>query len=52
VEDTSWIYLTIFGLLLCNAYQLITLPKYNALSLEERKAKKSKLNKDSKSLKK
>ncbi|MCJ1750242.1 KinB-signaling pathway activation protein [Mammaliicoccus sciuri] len=52
VEDTSWIYLTIFGLLLCNAYQLITLPKYNALSLEERKAKKSKLNKDGKSLKK
>lgn len=40
VEDTSWIYLTIFGLLLCNVYQLITLPKFNALSLEERKAKK------------
>nr|WP_213017716.1 KinB-signaling pathway activation protein [Mammaliicoccus sp. F-M27] len=44
VEDTSWIYLTIFGLLLCNAYQLITLPKFNALSLEERKTKK--LNKE------
>ncbi|WP_323703962.1 KinB-signaling pathway activation protein [Mammaliicoccus sp. Dog046] len=42
VEDTSWIYLTIFGLLLCNAYQLITLPKFNALSLEERKMKKTK----------
>nr|WP_237687733.1 MULTISPECIES: KinB-signaling pathway activation protein [Mammaliicoccus] len=41
VEDTSWIYLTIFGLLLCNVYQLITLPKFNALSLEERKAKKA-----------
>ena len=40
VEDTSWIYLTIFGLLLCNAYQLITLPKFNALSLKERKTKK------------
>ncbi|MEB7779716.1 KinB-signaling pathway activation protein [Mammaliicoccus fleurettii] len=40
VEDTSWIYLTIFGLLLCNVYQLITLPKFNALSLEERKTKK------------
>lgn len=39
VEDTSWIYLTIFGLLLCNAYQLIMLPKYNELSLEERKKK-------------
>lgn len=42
VEDTSWIYLTIFGLLLCNAYQLITLPKFNALSLKERKNKKMK----------
>ena len=40
VEDTSWIYLTIFGLLLCNSYQLIMLPKYNELSLEERKRKK------------
>lgn len=39
VEDTSWIYLTIFGLLLCNSYQLIMLPKYNELSLEERKKK-------------
>lgn len=42
VEDTMWIYITIFGLLLCNAYQLIQLPKYNALSLEERKQKKAK----------
>ena len=39
VEDTSWIYLTIFGLLLCNSYQLIMLPKYNELSLDERKKK-------------
>lgn len=39
VEDTSWIYLTIFGLLLCNSYQLIMLPKYNELSMEERKKK-------------
>src|SRR5699024_4039073 len=39
VEDTSWIYLSIFGLLLCNLYQLIMLTKYNELFLEERKKK-------------
>lgn len=45
VEDTSWIYITIFGLLICNSYQLIFLPKFNKLSLEERK-RKQEINKN------
>lgn len=40
VKDTTWLYCTIFALLLCNAFQLLSLPKYNALSLEERKMRK------------
>ena len=40
VEDTTWLYCTIFPLLLCNAYQLLTLPKYNEASRQERYARK------------
>lgn len=40
VEDMMWLYCTIFSLLLCNAYQLLTLPKYNRLSAEERKERR------------
>ncbi|MCE4957276.1 KinB-signaling pathway activation protein [Macrococcoides caseolyticum] len=40
VKDMMWLYCTIFSLLLCNAYQLLSLPKYNQLSFEERKARK------------
>ncbi|MGK0554111.1 KinB-signaling pathway activation protein [Macrococcus capreoli] len=40
VQDMMWLYCTIFSLLLCNAFQLLSLPKYNRLSYEERKARK------------
>jgi len=40
VKDMMWLYCTIFSLLLCNAFQLLSLPKYNRLSFEERKARK------------
>lgn len=40
VEDTTWLYITIVPLLLCNAFQLLMLPKYNAASKEERYNKK------------
>ncbi|KAA1037650.1 KinB-signaling pathway activation protein [Macrococcus equipercicus] len=40
VEDTTWLYCTIFPLLLCNAYQLLVLPKYNKASRQERYARK------------
>ncbi|MCJ8009643.1 KinB-signaling pathway activation protein [Lederbergia wuyishanensis] len=35
-NDESWIYLMIFPLIACNAYQILMLPKYNRLSAEER----------------
>jgi len=40
VKDMMWLYCTIFALLLCNAFQLLSLPKYNKASFEERKARK------------
>lgn len=40
VKDMMWLYCTIFALLLCNAFQLLSLPKYNKASYEERKARK------------
>jgi KinB signaling pathway activation protein len=36
VNEESWVYLMVFPLLLCNAYQLLMLPKLNEKSLEER----------------
>jgi len=38
-NDESWIYLMIFPLIACNAYQILMLPKYNRLSAEERAKK-------------
>lgn len=40
VEDTTWLYCTILPLLLCNAYQLLSLPKYNEASRKERYERK------------
>lgn len=34
-NDESWIYLMIFPLIACNAYQILMLQKYNRLSAEE-----------------
>lgn len=36
VNEESWVYLMVFPLLICNAYQLLMLPKLNQKSLEER----------------
>ena len=38
-NDTSWLYLMLFALLSCNAFQILALPKYNALSEKEREAR-------------
>lgn len=47
VNEHSWLYLMLFPLLACNAYQLLVLHKLNQKSLEERQAlrKKVKINK-------
>jgi len=37
-NEQSWVYLMIFPLLVCNAYQLLMLPKYNEKSLKERES--------------
>lgn len=34
-NEENWLYLMIFPLIACNAYQLLILPKYNRLSEEE-----------------
>ncbi|MFS0646235.1 KinB-signaling pathway activation protein [Siminovitchia sp. 179-K 8D1 HS] len=34
-NEKNWLYLMIFPLIACNAYQLLILPKYNRLSEEE-----------------
>jgi KinB signaling pathway activation protein len=36
VNEESWVYLMVFPLLVCNAYQLLMLPRLNEKSLEER----------------
>jgi KinB signaling pathway activation protein len=38
VNEHSWLYLMLFPLLICNAYQLLVLHKLNQRSLQERKA--------------
>ena len=38
-NDENWLFLMIYPLIACNAYQLLILPTYNRLSEEERKAK-------------
>lgn len=37
VNEESWVYLMAFPLLICNAYQLLMLPKLNEKSQQERK---------------
>jgi KinB signaling pathway activation protein len=39
-KESKWLFLMLFALLACNAYQLLALPKYNKRSEEEKKAKK------------
>nr|WP_246628946.1 KinB-signaling pathway activation protein [Mesobacillus maritimus] len=36
VNEESWVYLMLFPLLICNAYQLLMLPRLNERSLKER----------------
>ena len=56
VNEHSWLYLMLFPLLACNAYQLLVLQKLNQKSLEERKALeekvKTKIKKNKKAQKK
>jgi KinB signaling pathway activation protein len=40
VNEQDWVYLMIFPLLICNAYQLFILPKLNERSMAERETKK------------
>ena len=40
VNEPSWVYLMVFPLIVCNAYQLLILPKLNERSLIERENKK------------
>ncbi|WAA09389.1 KinB-signaling pathway activation protein [Fervidibacillus albus] len=42
VNDTDWLYLMIFPLVICNAYQLLSLPKFLQKSQEERTVLKRK----------
>ncbi|WP_338450567.1 KinB-signaling pathway activation protein [Niallia oryzisoli] len=43
LNDSNWLYLMIFPLLVCNAYQLLILHKLNENSIKERQAKSNKL---------
>nr|WP_286183340.1 KinB-signaling pathway activation protein [Bacillus sp. ISL-55] len=54
VNEHSWLYLMLFPLLACNAYQLLVLHKLNQKSQQERKAleKKTKTKKNEKAQKK
>ncbi|GIN20612.1 MAG TPA: KinB-signaling pathway activation protein [Bacillus bacterium] len=36
INEESWLFLMIFPLIACNAYQILVLPKYNRLSEEDR----------------
>lgn len=52
VNEHSWLYLMLFPLLACNAYQLLVLHKLNQKSLEERKALEQKVKTSKKKQKK
>ncbi|WP_071461131.1 KinB-signaling pathway activation protein [Bacillus massilinigeriensis] len=41
VNEHGWLYLMLFSLIACNAYQLLMLPKYNRMSQEEREQAKA-----------
>lgn len=51
VNEQSWVYLMVFPLIICNAYQILALPKYLKRSEEERalsQSRKSNQNSDTK----
>ena len=52
VNEHSWLYLMLFPLLVCNAYQLLVLHKLNQRSLQERKALEEKAKTKAKTNKK
>jgi KinB signaling pathway activation protein len=52
VDDRSWLYLMLFGLLACNAYQLLILHKLNAQSVQDRQTRLNQSNNNKKSVKK
>jgi len=52
VNEHSWLYLMLFPLLVCNAYQLLVLHKLNQRSLQERKALEEKAKTKTKTNKK
>jgi KinB signaling pathway activation protein len=52
VNEPSWIYLMLFSLLACNAYQILILHKLNMQSQRDRQSKQSLNNKITKSPKK
>lgn len=52
VNEHSWLYLMLFPLLACNAYQLLVLQKLNQKSMEERKVLQEKAKAKTKSNKK
>jgi len=52
VNEHSWLYLMLFPLLICNAYQVLVLHKLNQKSLEERKALDRNINANKKAQKK
>jgi KinB signaling pathway activation protein len=52
VNESSWIYLMLFSLLACNAYQILILHKLNMQSQQHRQSRQSSKNKITKSPKK
>ncbi|MDF2787697.1 MAG: KinB-signaling pathway activation protein [Neobacillus sp.] len=52
VNESSWIYLMLFSLLACNAYQILILHKLNVQSQQHRQSRQSSKNKITKSPKK
>ncbi|MBM7588400.1 KinB signaling pathway activation protein [Bacillus pakistanensis] len=44
VNASKWLYLMLFALLACNAYQLLMLPKYNARSVKDKGNGKTSVN--------
>jgi KinB signaling pathway activation protein len=52
VNEPSWIYLMLFSLLACNAYQILILHKLNMQSQQDRQSKQTSNNKITKSPKK
>jgi KinB signaling pathway activation protein len=49
VNEESWLFLMLFPLIVCNAFQLLMLPKLNQRSIEERSGGKPHAGKQGKS---